>query len=223
MVGKSGQPFKKSRNYGESADDLQDRLDLVAALLALADEEITIPSDSLKAQFKLEWVKENELRVSGTIEQKRRNRQSKQTEKGITQDDLGVLLETYRQGEILAAARKEIIQNALCCLRDLEILQEHQSAKNQGYWKFSLCLKHQTAKREDNLQVIKDKWQEAFGQLPEPKPLPSTTVTLQRCILGLREIIKRRNRNLRKSAIFCKLALRIKPSLLPRLRKAVLS
>ncbi len=25
MVGKSGQPFKKSRKYGESAEDLQDR------------------------------------------------------------------------------------------------------------------------------------------------------------------------------------------------------
>ncbi len=185
MVGKSGQPFKKSRNYGESAEDLQDRLDFVAALLALADEEITIPPDPLKAQFKLEWVKADELRVSGIIEQKQRNGQIKRIEKGITKKELGVLLETYRQKPLLESARDELIQNALACLRDLGILKEHESAKNQGYWKFSLCLKHQT-KKEENLQVIRDKWKDAFGKLPEPNHPPQLTATLKRCILGLK-------------------------------------
>ncbi|MDL5046820.1 NACHT domain-containing protein, partial [Oscillatoria amoena NRMC-F 0135] len=185
MVGKSGQPDKKSRKYGKSAEDLQDRLDFVAALLALADEEITIPPDPLKAQFKLEWVKEDELRVSGILEQKQRNGQIKRIEKGITKKELGVLLETYRQKPILEAARDELIQNALACLRDLGILKEHESAKNQGYWKFSLCLKHQT-KREENLQVIRDKWKEAFGKLPEIHHPPQLTATLNRCILGLK-------------------------------------
>ncbi len=186
MVGKLGQPFKKSRKYGESADDLLDRLDFVEALLALADEEITLPPDKLKAQFKLEWVKESELRVSGTSEQKQRNGQSKPIEKGIHRDDLGVLLETYRQANILAEARTQMVQDAISCLKDLGILQEHQSNKNQGFRKFSLCLKHQTAKREDNLQVIKDKWKEAFGKLPEPNNPPQPTATLKRCILGLK-------------------------------------
>ncbi|QIZ73361.1 NACHT domain-containing protein [Oxynema aestuarii AP17] len=186
MVGKSGQPFKKSRKYGESADDLQDRLDFVAALLALADEEITISPDSLKAQFKVEWVQHNELRVSGTIEQKQGNGQTKLIEKGITKKDLGVLLETYRQTTILESARDELIQNALACLRDLGILKEHESAKNQGYWKFSLYLKHQTAEREENLQIIKDKWKEAFGKLPEPNHPPQPSEILNRCILGLK-------------------------------------
>ncbi|AFY80902.1 NACHT domain-containing protein [Oscillatoria acuminata] len=176
MVGKSGQPFEKGRNYGESTDDLKDRLDFVAALLALADDEITIPPDKLKAQFKLEWVKTkaDELRISGFIEQKQRNGQIKPIEKGIHRDDLGVLLETYRNTTILKAARKEIIQNALDCLRDLGILKEHESAKNQGYWKFSLCLKHETAKKEENLQVIQDKWnkwKEYRGKLPDFKPI----------------------------------------------------
>ncbi|MDT9204564.1 HEAT repeat domain-containing protein [Limnospira sp. PMC 1243.20] len=185
MVGKSGQPFKKSRKYGESAEDLQDRLDFVAALLAWDDKEITIPPDSLKAQFELEWVKEDELRVSGILEQKQRNGQIKRIEKGITKKELGILLETYRQKPILEAARDELIQNALACLRDLGILKEHESAKNQGYWKFSLCLKHQT-KREENLQVIRDKWKESFGELPEPNHPPQLTATLNRCILGLK-------------------------------------
>ncbi|MDT9236423.1 HEAT repeat domain-containing protein, partial [Limnospira sp. PMC 917.15] len=185
MVGKSGQPFKKSRKYGESAEDLQDRLDFVAALLAWDDKEITIPPDSLKAQFELEWVKEDELRVSGILEQKQRNGQIKRIEKGITKKELGILLETYRQKPILEAARDELIQNALACLRDLGILKEHESAKNQGYWKFSLCLKHQT-KREENLQVIRDKWKDAFGELPEIHHPPQLTATLNRCILGLK-------------------------------------
>jgi ACT domain-containing protein len=157
----------------------------VAALLALADEEMTIPPDSLKAQFQLEWVKADELRVSGIIEQKQRNGQIKRIEKGITKKELGVLLETYRQKPILEAARDKLIQNALDCLRDLGILKEHESAKNQGYWKFSLCLKHQT-KREENLQLIRDKWKEAFGKLPEIHHPPQLPATLNRCILGLK-------------------------------------
>lgn len=185
MVGKA---FKKSRNYGESADDLQDRLDFVAALLALADEKIALPPDKLKAQFKLEWVKKSELRVSGTVEQKQRNGQSKPIEKGIYRDDLGVLLETYRQAKILAAARTQMVQDAISCLRDLGILREDKDKpanKNQGYWNFFLCLRSQTATREQNLQVIRDRWQEAFGELPQPKP-DSPQNTLTRCILGLK-------------------------------------
>lgn len=169
MTKQFSQPFKKSRKYGESAADLHDRLDFVAALLALADEKITVSLASLKAQFKLEWVKEDELRVSGLSERKQRNGQSKQEERGTTQDDLGVLLENYRQGKISAAARKELIQNALSCLRDLGILKDSSTHKNQGFWIFSLCLKHETAEREENLQVIKDAWKEAFGSLPEIK------------------------------------------------------
>jgi len=187
MVEKSGQPFKKSRNYGESADDLQDRLDFVAALLALADEEITIPPDKLKAQFMLKWSDNGtELSVSGNIEQKQRNGQTKQIKKGITKKDLGVLLETYRHTTIWESARDELIQNALACLRDLKILKDDSTHKNQGFWTFSLCLKHQTAEREENLQIIKDKWKEAFGKLPEPNHPPQPSEVFNRCILGLK-------------------------------------
>jgi len=181
MVGKSGQAFKKSRKYGESADDLKDRLDFVAALLALWDKKITLPPDKLKTQFKLEWPKINELRVSGTVE-------GKSEETGIKQDDLGILLETYRQEKIMVAARKQIVQDAISCLRDLGILREDKENpgnKNQGYWKFFLCLHHEMATKEKNLQVIKDKWKEAFGELPQPKSEP-TPDTLKRCILGLK-------------------------------------
>ncbi|MGK7890637.1 MAG: HEAT repeat domain-containing protein [Leptolyngbyaceae cyanobacterium] len=179
MVEKLDQPFKKSRNYGTTPEDLQDRLDLVAALLDLADDKIAIPPDKpLKAQFKLEWVKEDQLQVSGTVEA--------QQEKGTTKKDLGVLLEVYRHTTISESARNELIQNALVCLWDLKVLQKLPSNKNQGFWKFSLCLKHQTAEREQNLQVIKDQWQAVFGKLPQPKDLPVSAGRLQQFILGLR-------------------------------------
>lgn len=38
--------------------------------------------------------------------------------------------------------------------------EEERANKNQGYWKFTLTLKHQTATIKDNLEVIKQKWKE---------------------------------------------------------------
>ncbi|MBP5973939.1 HEAT repeat domain-containing protein [Brasilonema sp. CT11] len=38
--------------------------------------------------------------------------------------------------------------------------EDEKSAKNQGYWKFTLTLKHQTATGEENLEVLKQKWNE---------------------------------------------------------------
>ncbi|WP_254566995.1 hypothetical protein [Oscillatoria sp. HE19RPO] len=61
---KSGQPFEKSRNYGESADDLKDRLDFVKALLALADIAIIGEPGSGKTtrlQKIADWILEQDL------------------------------------------------------------------------------------------------------------------------------------------------------------------
>ncbi|MFN6496030.1 MAG: HEAT repeat domain-containing protein [Nostoc sp. DedQUE01] len=38
--------------------------------------------------------------------------------------------------------------------------EPEKAANNQGYWKFTLTLKHQTATIKDNLEVIKQKWKE---------------------------------------------------------------
>jgi hypothetical protein len=60
--------FSKNIAMGKYRKDemtLGNALKVVEALLTLADEEITVPGDKLKATFKLEWVKEDELQVSG--------------------------------------------------------------------------------------------------------------------------------------------------------------
>ena len=80
-----------ARKYGKNDTTLSNVLKLVKALLALADEEIAVPGDKLKATFYVEWVKEDELLVSGKVQQKRNNR-TKPDEKGITKEDLWTLV-----------------------------------------------------------------------------------------------------------------------------------
>lgn len=168
-----------ARKYGKNATTKNNVFKLVEALLALANEEIAVPGDKLKATFNVEWVKENELLVSGKIQQKRNNR-TETVDKGITKDDLWALVECL--GEALelsqpkdeknvdnAQRRGEAIQDVLDCLKDLGILKLEDSARNQGFWKFSLTLKHQTAEKKDNLKIIEkkieEKWKVKIGSV----------------------------------------------------------
>ncbi len=82
-----------ARKYGKNATTKNNVFKLVEALLALADEEIAVPGDKLKATFNVEWVKEDELLVSGKFQQKR-NKQTKIVE-GITKEDLWTLVECF--------------------------------------------------------------------------------------------------------------------------------
>ncbi|MBN3960769.1 HEAT repeat domain-containing protein, partial [Nostoc sp. NMS8] len=52
------------------------------------------------------------------------------------------------------------LQTALDWLKKLGVREDERANKNQGYWKFTLTLKHQTATRKDNLEVVKQKWKE---------------------------------------------------------------
>jgi HEAT repeat protein/energy-coupling factor transporter ATP-binding protein EcfA2 len=175
--------FSKNIAMGKYRKDkitLGNALKVVEALLILADEEITVPGDKLKATFKLEWVKEDELQVSGTVEQKRKNK-IQPVEKGITKDDLWTLVECI--GETLELSpskdgmkrdspekRKQAVQDVLDCLTDLKLLEDkrpHGKNDKSGYWKFHLKLKHQTADKKDNLKVIKEKWDDNIGSFPD--------------------------------------------------------
>ncbi|WP_293352955.1 HEAT repeat domain-containing protein [Microcoleus sp. CAWBG51] len=179
-----------ARKYGKNATTKNNVFKLVEALLALADGEIAVPGDKLKATFNVEWVKEDELLVSGKIQQKRNNR-TQTVEKGITKDDLWALVECL--GEALelsqpkdeknvdnAQRRGEAIQDVLDCLKDLDILVLKPSAKTQGFWKFHLKLKHQTAEKKDNLKVIEERWKIKIGSVTveilheTPKPKEET-------------------------------------------------
>lgn len=86
------QNIAMARKYGKNATTKNNVLKLVEALLALADGEIAVPGDKLKATFNVEWVKEDELLVSGKVQEKRKNR-TQTVEKGITKEDLWTLVE----------------------------------------------------------------------------------------------------------------------------------
>ncbi|MEG4282360.1 HEAT repeat domain-containing protein [Microcoleus sp. A006_D1] len=178
-----------ARKYGKNATTKNNVFKLVEALLALADGEIDVPGDKLKATFNVEWVKEDELLVSGKFQQKR-NKQTKIVE-GITKEDLWALVECFGKALELsqpkdeknvdnAQRRGEAIQDVLDCLKDLGILDLKPSARNQGFWKFSLKLNHQTAEKKDNLEVIEEKWKVKIGSVtveishetPKPKEEP---------------------------------------------------
>ncbi|WP_445244306.1 HEAT repeat domain-containing protein [Microcoleus sp. OTE_8_concoct_300] len=164
-----------ARKYAKNATTKNNVLKLVKALLALADEKIAVPEDKLKATFNVEWVKEDELQVSGKVQQKRHKR-TETVDKGITKPDLWALVECW--GEALelpqpkdeknvdnAQRRGDAIQDVLDCLKDLEVLVLKPSAKTQGFWKFSLKLKHQTADEKDNLKVIEEQWKIKIGSV----------------------------------------------------------
>ncbi|UNU18152.1 NACHT domain-containing protein [Microcoleus vaginatus PCC 9802] len=171
------QKVAMARKYGKNATTKNNVFKLVEALLALADEEIAVPGDKLKATFNVEWVKEDELLVSGKFQQKR-NKQTKIVE-GITKEDLWTLVECFGKALELsqpkdeknvdnAQRRGEAIQDVLDCLKDLGILILEPSARNQGFWKFSLKLDHQT-KPKKNLEVIEKQWQEKIGSVTVEK------------------------------------------------------
>jgi len=161
-----------ARKYGKNTTTKGNVLKLVKALLAIADGEIVVLGDRLKTTPHVGWIKEDELLVSGKIQQKRNNR-TQTIEKGITKEDLWALVECLEGalelsqpkegGKIDNAQRKaNAIQDVLDCLKDLEILGSKPSVKTQGFWKFSLKLKHQTAGTE-NLKVIEQQWQVKIG------------------------------------------------------------
>jgi energy-coupling factor transporter ATP-binding protein EcfA2 len=168
------QKVAMARKYGKNATTKNNVLKLVEALLALADGEIAVPEDKLKATFNVEWVKEDELLVSGKFQQKR-NKQTKIVE-GITKEDLWALVECFGKALELsqpkdeknvdnAQRRGEAIQDVLDCLKDLGILDLKPSARNQGFWKFSLKLNHQTSDKKDNLKIIEEKWKVKIGSV----------------------------------------------------------
>ncbi|WP_377473401.1 MAG: NACHT domain-containing protein [Microcoleus anatoxicus] len=187
------QKVAMGRKYAKNATTKNNVFKLVEALLALANEEIAVPGDKLKATFNVEWgVKEDELRVSGKVQvQQKRNNKTQTVEKGTTKDDLWALVECFGKALELsqpkdeknvdnAKRRGDAIQDVLDCLKDLGILVLEPSARNQGFWKFSLKLKHQTAEKKDNLEVIEEKWKVKIGSVTveisheTPKPKEET-------------------------------------------------
>jgi len=160
-------------------------LNLVEALLYQADDELD--DLELKAAVHGEWVTENKLRVTGKEKQKRGKREQV-VEVGTTKKHLLKLVNKAGKSLNLPQRKKESgssqperelaeVQTALDCLRELGVFEEEKNTrKNQGYWKFTLTLKHQTATREENLEVVKQKWKE---HRKTNSPVTSSTTPIQ--------------------------------------------
>ncbi len=185
LVGKSCLGFlyhyDMPRNSGWGETEQKNSLNFVEALLSHADEELEL-DDALKTAVQVEWVTANQLRVTGKEKQKRGNRI---VEVGTRKEHLVALIKKTgkrlelgkRQG---SQQEKELdaIQTVLDCLRKLGVLKEDPNPKkNQGYWKFTLTLQHQTESRDKNLAVVKQKWQEkTASNVPESSPIPDKNI-----------------------------------------------
>jgi predicted NACHT family NTPase len=147
----------------------ENALNLVEALLKQADNEFD--ELELKAAVDVEWLTQNKLRVTGKEKQKRGKREQI-VEVGTRKEHLVKLVNKTGKSLNLPQRKKESgssqqereleeVQTALDCLRELGVFEEEKNTrKNQGYWKFTLTLKHQTATREENLEAVKQKWKE---------------------------------------------------------------
>jgi HEAT repeat protein/DNA replication protein DnaC len=144
-------------------------LNLAEALLYQAEEELD--DLALKEAVQVEWVTANKLRVTGK-EKQQRGKREQIVEVGTRKEHLIRLVRKAGKSLKLPQRKKESssslqerelaeVQIALDCLRKLGVFEEEKNTrKNQGYWKFTLTLKHQTATREENLQVVRQKWKE---------------------------------------------------------------
>jgi len=159
----------------------ENALNLVEALLKQADNEFD--DLELKAAVDVEWLTENKLRVTGKEKQKRRNREQI-VEVGTRKEHLVKLVEKAGKRLKLPKPKEESnnsqqerkleeVQTALDCLKELGVREPKKAADTKGYWKFTLTLKHQTATREENLEVVKQKWKEQ----PKTNSLETSSTT----------------------------------------------
>ncbi len=161
------------RNISWGQSDQTNTLNLVDALQKLAAGELEANLGELNTEVLAQWVSECKLRVTGKVKRKRGKREQT-VEEGTTKKALVKLVEASGKGLELPKRttqssrsryerQAEAIQTVIDSLRELGILEEEPSQKNQGYWKFSLNLTHQT-KPAENLEKIRQKWQERTGQ-----------------------------------------------------------
>ncbi|MBW4569099.1 MAG: HEAT repeat domain-containing protein [Tolypothrix carrinoi HA7290-LM1] len=154
-------------------------LSLVEALLQLSEQQ----DCESKLPLCVVW-EGNKLRITGYKSEQTRGNRTKTTEVGTKQEYLlkqiknagkTVKLPQPKAESSVSHKERELqeVQAALDCLKELGVREDEKAAKNQGYWKFILTLKHQTATREENLEVVKQKWKQ------HPKTNSSTVSQIQ--------------------------------------------
>ncbi|MDY7015930.1 MAG: hypothetical protein SVX43_20510 [Cyanobacteriota bacterium] len=129
-------------------------LSLVAALLAHAEE--AFDDAELKTAVRVEWITENQLRVTGEKLKQTPGSKPQIEDVGTTKKHLLKLIQ--RTGYSFQLTRRHTksdrsqserelkeVQTVLDCLNALGLYESEKSAKNRGYWKFKLTLKHRVA------------------------------------------------------------------------------
>ncbi|MDZ8071075.1 MAG: HEAT repeat domain-containing protein [Nostoc sp. DedQUE08] len=155
-----------SRNIRENESALENVLSLLEALLQLSEEQ----DCESKLPLCVVW-NADKLRITGYKSEQTTGNRSKTTEVGTKKEYL--LNQIKNAGKSLKLPRKKAesnlsqkerelqeLQNALDLFKELGVREDQKTAKNQGYWKFTLTLKHQTATIKENLEVVKQKWKE---------------------------------------------------------------
>ncbi|MEH2166779.1 MAG: HEAT repeat domain-containing protein [Nostoc sp.] len=155
-----------SRNIRGDESVLENVLSLVEALLQLSQKQ----ECELKLPLCVVW-NADKLQITGYKSEQTRGKRTKTTEVGTKKEyllkqikDAGKSLKLPRQKGEFSVSQKERelqeLQTALDWLKNLGVREDERANKNQGYWKFTLTLKHQTATIKDNLEVVKQKWKE---------------------------------------------------------------
>ncbi len=145
----------------------ENTLCLVEALLSHADNS---GDEESKTELEVRWVKDNKLQVTGFEQKSKIGKRTREVEVGTKREHLLNLLKEAGKSLKLPGRQNKAstnledreldeIQTALQCLKDLGVREDEISAKNLGYWKFSLTLVHQT-KREENIKLVEQKWEE---------------------------------------------------------------
>ncbi|MEH2329642.1 HEAT repeat domain-containing protein [Nostoc sp.] len=155
-----------SRNLRKDESALENVLSLVEALLQLSQKQ----DCESKLPLCVVW-NADQLRITGYKSEQTRGNKSKTTEVGTKKEyllnqikDAGKTLKLPPQKvqPNVSQDKRELdeLQTALDWLKELGVREDQKSTKSQGYWKFTLTLKHQTATIKDNLEVVKQKWKE---------------------------------------------------------------
>ncbi|MEA5619879.1 HEAT repeat domain-containing protein [Cronbergia sp. UHCC 0137] len=155
-----------SRNIRGDESVLENVLSLVEALLQLSEEQ----ECESKLPLCVVW-NADKLRITGYKSAQTRGNRSKTPEVGTKKEyllkqikDAGKTLKLPPQKAqpSFSQDKRELdeLQTALDWLKELGVREDQKSTKSQGYWKFTLTLKHQTATIKENLEVVKQKWKE---------------------------------------------------------------
>ncbi|OUL36993.1 hypothetical protein BV372_05085 [Nostoc sp. T09] len=158
------------RNIRWDESVLDNALTLIEALLQLSEQQ----SENLqpKPQLYVDW-EADKLRVTGYTTKLTSGRIARTVEVGTKKEHLLNCVKAVNKSLKLPQRKRESgsnhserelqeIQYVFDSLRELGLLAEdsNKTRKNQGYWKFTLTLKHQTASKQENLGVVKQKWNE---------------------------------------------------------------